>query len=351
MVACPHVPPVLIRLWVAAACAVSLALAPLTPSHADPDDLLPSALALGPEPALAHIVHDVLRDGERRIGLPARGQHEALWEVVGGYVVRTIDVGPRHRSRVLFVADTGERRELARSRGWIAVAVSTDRRRVAHHRTVSRTGERTVVTVTEPTSGRVVGQRRFRLATLVAVDGDRVLLGRRLNWRDPASAWWNYRADRVRRWYGQAAVSADLAHDRAVFDRQSAGEFCLRVALVSEPGHTLWRSCRVRPHRWSPDGSRALATHAYFDAAGTTRWWVLAGNGPVREATFAGRLDWHAVWEDDTHFLTIAQGDDGQAAIVRCDVTGACERASRTWSLPLDPDLFYASPPVVLAEH
>lgn len=57
------------------------------------------------------------------------------------------------------------------------------------------------------------------------------------------------------------------------------------------------------------------------------------------------------MWEDDAHFLTLAQSDAGRAAIIRCDLTGSCERASRLWDVPVppDPSLFYASPPVVLA--
>ena len=63
----------------------------------------------------------------------------------------------------------------------------------------------------------------------------------------------------------------------------------------------------------------------------------------------AARLD--AAWKDDAHFLTLAQSDAGKAAIIRCDLTGVCERASRVWDVPvpLEPSLYYAKPPVVLA--
>lgn len=63
-----------------------------------------------------------------------------------------------------------------------------------------------------------------------------------------------------------------------------------------------------------------------------------------------GRLDWNsAIWEDDTHFLTLAQGDSGKAAIIRCTVTGSCERASRMWSRPVEEHAYYTAPPVLLA--
>ena len=92
-------------------------------------------------------------------------------------------------------------------------------------------------------------------------------------------------------------------------------------------------------------------THTYFDAAGTDTWWVGRGRSGRLVAAVGGRLDWRAVWEDDRHLLTLAQGDDGTAAIVRCDLDGACERASRLWDVPVpsEPSLYYASPPVVLA--
>jgi hypothetical protein len=78
---------------------------------------------------------------------------------------------------------------------------------------------------------------------------------------------------------------------------------------------------------------------------------VVDGTTGQRRATIHGRLDWEAVWEDDTHFLTLAQSDAGRAAIIRCDLTGSCERASRLWDVPVpaEPSLYYASPPVVLA--
>lgn len=345
----PRRRPMRLGLSLVAACATAAALLTQASARAEVDSIEPSSLPRGADPQVAFLVHDVIRDGDLRIPVSGKGKHDALWEVAGGYVVLDVNVAPGSRTRLTFVSDTGERREIVRTRDWLTVAVSADGRRIAYQRWVSRTGELTVVTVERPRSGRVLARHRFRLAVVVALDSERVLLGMRTNWRDPASVWWHYRAGRTQRWYDQAAVIADIPHDRVVFAAQG-GEFCTRVAALRHPRHTMWRSCRTRPHQWSPNGSRALATHAYFDALGTPRWWVIGGSSPERELTVAGRLDWHAVWEDDDHFLTLAQGDDGLAAVVRCDLTGSCERASRTWEMPLDPDLYYTSPPVTLAE-
>ena len=342
--------PMRLGLALVAATATAAPLLTQVAARADVAAIEPASLPRGPDPQVAYLVHDVIHDDDLRIPVSPKGEHDALWEVAGGYVLRDVNVAPGSRTRLTFVSDMGERHEIARSREWLTVTTSPDGRRIAYQRTVTRTGELTVVTVENPRSGRVLARHRFRLAVLVALDAGRLLLGMRTNWHDPASAWWHYRTGRFQRWYDQAAVKADIPHGRVVFDWQGGGEFCTRVATVPNPRHTLWRSCRMMPHQWSPDGTRALGTHAYFDAPGTNRWWVIGGSSPERQLTLAGRLDWHAVWEDDRHFLTVAQGDDGLAAIIRCDLSGFCERASRTWEMPLDPDLYYTSPPVTLAE-
>jgi hypothetical protein len=58
------------------------------------------------------------------------------------------------------------------------------------------------------------------------------------------------------------------------------------------------------------------------------------------------------VWEDDTHFLTLALGDSGKAGIIRCTVAGTCEGASRSWAVgtaTYQPN--FIPPPVVLASR
>ena len=340
---------VLVLTTICAAVATLLA-APAAP--AAPDRIDPAALPRGADPAIAHLVRDTIRDGDVRVPATTRGRHEALWAVAGGYVVRDYNVGPRRMIRVTFVDPAGTRRVVAQSRDWLDVAVSEDGTRLAVRRSLGETGQRSVVTVEVPATGALLARRTFRLANLVAVTGTRVLIGRRLHWHHPATQWWGYGPDTLRRLADQAALRADVRHDRVAF-ATTAGEFCTRVAVLSHPRRTLWRSCDIAAHQWSPDGTLALATHAYFDAAGTDRWWVVDGRTAEPQARIAGRLDWHAAWEDDGHFLTLAQGDSGDAAIIRCDVSGACERASRVWDVPLptEPSLYYRSPPVVLAER
>lgn len=313
----------------------------------------PSALAQGAPPGVVHLVRDTIHDGALTVPAPRRGQHDALWVVRGGYLLRDFTGGRRPVVRVVFVARSGERRVVARSDDLLQVAVSDDGTRVAVGEITGWLSDRTVVTVERPASGRVLARRTLRLARVVAVTRSAVLLGRRATGHDPATQWWHWRRDRLRTIADQLAFRADVPHDTVAFEAGLEDSFCNRVAVLSRPTRTLWRSCRTYPHQWSPDGTRVLATYTYFDAAGTPAWWVRDGRTGEREAKITGRLDWDAVWEDDQHFLTLAQGEDGTAAIVRCDVTGACERASRLWDVPLPPDesIYYASPPVVLADR
>ena len=334
-----------------AACLAGAALLVQAPTQARaPSHVEPGSLPRGADPAVAYLVHDTIRDGSATIPATTRGRHEGLWVVDGGYVVRDVNVGPRHVVRVVFISANGARREVARSPQWIGVQTSATGRRLAIHRTTA-SGLRSVITVERPRSGRILAHRELRLANLVAVTDTRVLIGRRLRWHHPATVWWNYALHRTHRIAHQAAIGADVRHDRVVFNTSSVGEFCNRVALLSHPRRTLWRGCRLIPHQWSPNGRHALATRTYFDAAGTDRWWVLPARTPQPVARVVGRLGWNAVWEDDRHFLVDAQGDSGQAAVLRCDLAGTCERASRLWDLPIEPDTYYHAPPVILADR
>ncbi|MBZ5741224.1 alpha/beta hydrolase [Nocardioides mangrovi] len=330
----------------------SLAQARARPAAA-PAHLDPAALPRGADPGVARLVRDTLRDGDRRLAATARGRHDALWTVAGGYLLRDYDVGRHHQVRVVFLGRDGKLRTVARSRAWIDVAVSPDGRRVAIRRIAGRAGQRSLLSVEIPRSGRVLAEHELRLATLVAVTGGRVLLARRLHGHHPVTQWWNLERDSLRTVAHQAAIRADTRRGHVVLSTSSVNDACVRVAPIAAPGRTSWRSCTAGPYAWSPDGTHAAATRTYFDAAGTDRWWVVDGHDGARQARITGRLDWHAVWEDDDHVLTLAQGDSGGAAVVRCDLTGACERASRTWPTPLptEPSLYYRSPPVVLADR
>lgn len=106
----------------------------------------------------------------------------------------------------------------------------------------------------------MLARRELRLARVVAVTGRAVLLGRGLGVRSPTTQWWDHRRDRLRTIHDQRAFRADVPHDRVAFEAGREDSLCNRVAVLSRPDRTLWRSCRFYPHQWSPDGRRALAT-------------------------------------------------------------------------------------------
>lgn len=326
------------------------------PAAAGTTPVEPATLARGANPSIPYLVRDVIHDGSARVTATHRGQHLHLWVVKGGYVVQ--DLLPRHsRYRLVFIGSgghAGERVVIGRSHLDQSATVSAGGRRIAWTQGPNDLSTRTAVSVSDPLTGQVIARRTFRWARVLGVTRSRVLLTRRDRpvQVHPTTVWWNHRTHRVSTIARREAVRADLVHHRIVIATGQFDEpaFCNRVAPLTHPARTLWRSCSLAPHAWSPDGSRVLATHTYFDDVGTNRWFTLRASDATRLGQIRGRLDWDAVWEDNQHFLTLALGDSGQASIVRCTVGGRCERASRLWDVgkaTSQPN--YIAPPVVLA--
>lgn len=309
----------------------------------------PSALPRGEDPAVVYMVRDTIRDGALRVPATKRGRHVDLWSTSRGYVVKDTMRGPYFR--LVFVDRSGARRVLAS--GVQSVAVSGDGTRVAWTQDLDKQGgPPSVVTIANPHSGKEIGRHRFRLgARVMAVTAHRVLLSR-LFTSLTGTMWWEPTGDTVRKISDESVVGVDFGNDRIVFDVPRDAPACVRVARWADFDRTLWRSCDLIPHGWSPNGDLAIATHAYFDDVGTNLWAVIDGRTGVRRSQVTGRLDWDAVWEDNRHFLTVAQGDDGMAAILRCTTDGTCERASRLWDTGV-PDYLpnYIAPPVILPNN
>jgi hypothetical protein len=337
------------RLGVLAAFATLAAFGGVVPSGVGVErpDVDPAALPRGDGPAVTHLVGDTIRDGALRVSA-THGQHIALWNTVRGYVVQ--DAARGGRTRLVHVTPSGERTVLTR-RAEFTVAVSRNGRWLTWDSFVGPVeGPPSRVTVVDLRTGRVQASRTFASgAHVVAVTGRRVMLARLSAPRTNGTLWWDYERDTLRRYYTLSAIRVDRVNDRVVFDIPRDAPACNRVALFSEPSRELWRSCRWYPAGWSPDGRYAVSTYTYFDAPGTERWRVVDGRTGERVARVTGRLDWHAVWEDERHFLTMAMNPEGQAAVIRCDVDATCERASRVWDLSPKSYDFYLAPPVVLA--
>jgi hypothetical protein len=344
------------RILAVAGTAALVAGALALPAGAGSGAVEPADLARGADPGVSYLVHDTIRDGALRIPVTTFGVHVRFWEVRGGYLLQ--DWVQKHETwRLVFIgkgAHLGERRVVGRSPLQMTVAVSPSRTIVAWARGTNELTTPTTVSVADPVTGEVVAARAFRWARVLGVTHTRVLLARRGQQPPTTTAWWSFTRHRVTSISTREAVRADLPHQRIVIATGEFDEpaFCIRVAPLAHPARTLWKSCRWAPHTWSPDGAGVLATHTYFDDVGTDRWLTMGADTGQRLGIVTGRLDWEAVWEDDTHFLTLALGDSGKAGIIRCTVAGTCEGASRSWAVgtaTYQPN--FIPPPVVLASR
>lgn len=319
------------------------------PAQARASDIEPANLVRGADPSVAYLVHDTIRDGSRSVPATRLGDHAKLWSVKGGYVLQ--DWLQRAQVfRLVFVTGTGERRVIGRSPGQVSVAVSPSGTRMAWAQGRNELESPTVVKVANPSTGKVLARRSFPWASVSAVSSSRVLLTLRGVHLPVATSWWDFERNTLTKVTGQAALRADLRHDRVVLATGPADSFCNRVVALSNPEQTLWRSCRRAPHSWSPNGQQVAATHTYLDDAGTNLWEAVSDRNARRLGRVTGRFDWEAVWEDNGHFLTLALGNSGNAAVIRCTTGGRCERASRLWyvgKVTYQPN--YVAPPVVLA--
>ena len=104
-----------LRLAAATTAVTAVALLPQLPAGAAPAHIHPAALPRGDDPAVVYMVRDTIRDGDQRVPATRRGEHQALWVVSGGYLLRDIDVGPRGVTRVVYVSQAGAFRNAGRA--------------------------------------------------------------------------------------------------------------------------------------------------------------------------------------------------------------------------------------------
>ena len=315
------------------------------PVSVAPSSLDPSSMSGGARPQVPYLLHDTIHDGHLTVRAP-RGQHSQLWRVEGGYLV--LGGG----GRLVWIDRSGERQVLGSS--VYTVAVSPSRTRVAWGSARGEDlGPPARLTVADVPTGQLVARRTFsRMLWAGAMTRHRVLLETSWAAPPPETMWWRPGRPGVLPLARQAAVGADVRADRVVFSVGAPDAFCNRVAPLDHPARTLWRSCHFIPRTWSPDGRRALTTHTYFDDAGTDYWSIIGARSGAALSRVTGRLDWNPAWEGRQHFLVSAMGDDGMAAVVRCDLHARCERATRLWDTGWTRwPPFYMNPPVLLARN
>jgi hypothetical protein len=303
-----------------AALAVGGAFAVPAQAAAPTVDLQPHQLARGTDIAIPHIEDGALVDGARRIDLPGTDA-ELLGASGDAYVAstwRTNAVGETRSPRIVRVEADGSIRELLRPLEAHGTALSEDGSRL-----IATSGDRTsTVVVWSAVDGTEVASRTFRrYPEVVAADGRKVLVRtvERLQW-------WRVGRDSVRTVTRALTGPASIEHDLLVTyteDPYLGG--CTRLARLSRPATTVWRSCRDRVAAFSPDGTQMLTFPILTDGLGPGEVRLRRVDG-TRLATY--RTSWFSGWEwEAPGTLLLDVNGSRKYAVVRCTLDD-CEDAT-----------------------
>lgn len=303
--------------------AAAAALAVPAGAAAPAVELQPQQLARGADIAIPHVEDGVFVDGARRIELPGT-EARIIGPSHGGWMVgthRTNRVGEWRGGRVVHVMPDGTVRTVLRDIDPAIVQVSEDGSALLG---VPDTGRsRAAVTVWSPISGAVSGSRTFRnWPEVVAANGAKVLV--RTTTR---TFWWNYARNEVRRPLTRKLTDiASIEHDLLVtYTKDPYLGGCMRLARLSRPKVTVWRSCRDRVAAISPDGTEILTFHILTDGLGPNEIRLREVDG-TRLAAYATNWFGSWGWESPGTVLLDVNGKR-KASTVRCTL-GECENAT-----------------------
>lgn len=96
----------------------------------------------------------------------------------------------------------------------------------------------------------------------------------------------------------------------------------------ADSAEPLWETCEYSFDQFSPDGRYIVGTHHYRDGEGNTFAVVVDARTGEVVHTYEGRFINEYAFEGDDHLLIsvrLIDGDERQAALVRCDLSGSCE--------------------------
>lgn len=326
-----------------AAAAATLMAAPLAVAAADPAwaglqrdrpsgmTLHPARLARGESTPLFHTDGRVLVDGDRRIRLQ---QRQGRWvDPVGrsgrDYLVLTTstDFGVW---KLLRVDRAGDATVLAGGGEPVVEAAwaSADGSHVA----LVRHGQaRTRVTVRDSRTGALLRHRGFR-GYLEPLDyGRRRMVLTQWPGERSRTFWWDPHDNRQVRISRRPGLAANVPANRVALHYPRGTDDCLRVARLSAPRRTLWRTCRDQVVSFSPDGRR-MVTSGEGDDHRPPFLQVRRGDGRLL-ATYRARQFGFVEWESRRSVLLETVGAKVTAA-VRCRPGHGCERASRLHQQP-----------------
>lgn len=285
-------------------------------------DLQPQALARGADVAVPHVEDGVLVDGERRIELPGT-DGEVLGASGVAWVAATWTdnrVGEQRRARIVRVEPDGAVRTIFVGPESRWALLSEDGSRLL---TTAESGyRRAAVTVRSATDGAEVRSRVFDGWPQAVTADERKVVVQTMR----RTVLWRVGPDRVRTVTRDAAGAVSIEHDllaTSTNDPYIGG--CTRLVRLSDPGTTVWRSCKERVAAISPDGTQLLTFHILTDGVGPGRITLRTLRGK-RLATWT--TGWFSGWQWESPGTVLLEvNGTRKAATVRCTL-GDCDNAT-----------------------
>lgn len=118
----------------------------------------------------------------------------------------------------------------------------------------------------------------------------------------------------------------------------SSAEACSGVMEVAT-GELLWETCEASSFRFSPDGSRVLATDAYLDGFGQSFVQVFSADDGEPLSRYEGGTVFDFRWQSDDSYLVSVQTNAGENLLLRVEVGGGePEVLERVAGAPGDPE-------------
>ena len=283
-------------------------------------ELQPQELSRGADIAIPHIEDGDFVDGTRRIELPG-----TIARVIGrsgdAWLVGTNNVDRNRNRRVVRVEADGSVVDVLRDIDTSTVILSADGSTLAWQASVSE-GRKVITYAASAADGTVLGSRGpSRWVSLLDINATRVVLSsgdRVFQWK-PGSG-------RSRTLVRKSGGVASLEHDLlSIYTKDPYLGGCTKLVRLSDVHDTVWKSCRERIARISPDGTRMLTFHILTDGLGPGEIHLREIDG-TRLATYT--TNWFSGWEwESPTALLLDVNGRRKFATVRCTL-GACENAT-----------------------
>lgn len=282
--------------------------------------LQPQTLARGADIAIPHIEDGDFVDGDRRVELPG-AVARVIGEADDGWLVATNNVDRKRNRRVVRVEADGTVVDVRRNLDPSSVIPSADGSTLAWQRTVN--GGRKVITyVASADDGTVLGEKGpGSPVSLLDVDAAKVVISgsnRVFQWR--------FTTDRSRTLATRRGGVASIEHDLlSIYTKDPYVGGCTELVRLSDRRDVVWRSCRDRITRLSPDGTQMLTFHILTDGVGPGELRLREVDG-TKLASYT--TNWFSGWDwESPHTLLLDVNGQRKFATVRCTVT-ACENAT-----------------------